>query len=193
MLAAGGGALAAQEPATGSAGAGIRVQADGPERRAYLEVRGGAFVPTGGVSDGIDSGIGGGLGFGVRLGQRFWLMGDADLGRHELATVTGGPATGDINVYHFMGKVGVDLLRSDASRWSVVLNAGAGAMQFDFEDAANETHFAINAGLKIAYSLGERAAFVLSPQGDIAFADEGELGSDTIFIWPFTAGFRFTF
>jgi hypothetical protein len=34
---------------------------------------------------------------------------------------------------------------------------------------------------------------VLSPQGDIAFADEDELGTTNAWVWPVTAGVRVRF
>ena len=41
--------------------------------------------------------------------------------------------------------------------------------------------------------LGSRASFVLSPQGDIAFAKEEEIGTSNAWVWPFAAGFRLNF
>lgn len=160
-----------------------------PIRRGYLELRGGVYLPTGGFTDRIKLGGGGGIGLGLMVAPRFWLMGDADVGFHNPK----GVSTTDLNVYHFLGKIGYDLVRSEDSKWWVTLNAGAGGMTFDRKGALDKTYFAINAGLKIGYAFADRVAFVLSPQGDIAFADQAVLGEDTIWIWPLTAGFRFTF
>jgi hypothetical protein len=33
-------------------------------------------------------------------------------------------------------------------------------------------------------------SFLLSPQGDIAFTDEDEVGTGNSWVWPFTAGLR---
>jgi len=33
-------------------------------------------------------------------------------------------------------------------------------------------------------------SLVLSPQGDIAFSDEGDVGTTNSWVWPFTAGLR---
>jgi len=34
------------------------------------------------------------------------------------------------------------------------------------------------------------SALLLSPQGDIAFSKEDELGTNNAWVWPFTAGIR---
>ncbi len=36
-------------------------------------------------------------------------------------------------------------------------------------------------------------AFVLSPQGDIAFSDESEITTTNAWVWPVTAGLRVSF
>jgi hypothetical protein len=61
---------------------------------------------------------------------------------------------------------------------------------FDVEGADARTYFAINAGAKLAYNLNRRVAFVLSPQGDIAFSKKSELTTNNAWVWPVTAGLR---
>lgn len=82
-----------------------------------------------------------------------------------------------------------------SSRWSVLVNAGAGAMTFDVQapGAQAKTYVAINVGAKIGYQLTDGVDLLLSPQGDIAFTDEAALGTDNSWVWPFTAGLRFRF
>jgi hypothetical protein len=55
------------------------------------------------------------------------------------------------------------------------------------------TYPAINAGAKLAYNFNRSLAFVLSPQGDIAFSKEDELSTNNSWVWPVTAGLRVGF
>lgn len=166
----------------------------GPEspdnRRVSLEARGGVNVPTFDIADAARSGPSFGLGLGVAVTPRVWLMADGDFGFH------GGEAGGpDVNVYHYVGKVGYEVLDPRAGPWSLMLNAGAGAMTFDVDapGAGSNTYFAINVGAKLGYAVTERLELLLSPQGDIAFSDEDVLGTDDAWVWPVSAGVRFRF
>lgn len=170
-------------------GAGAAAQAQEAERRFTLEARGGFNVPTFDVSDAVDAGPSVGVGAAAQLNQRLWLMGDLDLGFHSGAEL-GGVEGPDVKVYHYIAKLGYAVVPEGSSPWSVILNAGGGAMTFDTEAGSSNTYPAINVGAKIAYRLSPRVSFLLSPQGDIAFADEDELGSSTAWVWPFTAGLR---
>ena len=161
------------------------------ERRVTLEARGGFNVPTFDISDAVDGGPSFGVGAGFQVATRVWLLGDVDLGFHSGAEQPGGATGPDVNVYHYMGKVGYAVVpESQASPWSVIVNAGAGAMTFDVDGGASNTYPAINVGAKIAYRLGSRVSLLLSPQGDIAFSDEDEVGTSNSWVWPFTAGLR---
>lgn len=157
------------------------------ETRVSLEARGGVNVPTFDIADVAEAGPSFGVGIGVAVTPRWWLMADGDFGFH--GGEEGGP---DVNVYHYIGKVGYDLVRPGVSRWSFIVNAGAGATTFDVDapGAESNTYFAINVGAKIAYALTDRLDLLLSPQGDIAFSDEDELGTSDAWVWPFSAGLR---
>jgi hypothetical protein len=96
-------------------------------------------------------------------------------------------------VYHYMAKLGYDLVPASDSRWSLLVNAGAGALTFDPDGAQSHTYPAINVGAKLGYRLTPRLSLVLSPQGDIAFTKEAELGTSNAWVWPFTAGIRAAF
>jgi hypothetical protein len=168
---------------------GTPVAAQDADSRFTLEARGGLNVPTFDVSDAVDAGPSFGLGVGAQISHRIWLLGDVDLGFHSGADF-GGIEGPDVKVFHYIGKIGYALVPEGASKWSVVVNAGGGAMTFDVDGGASNTYPAINVGAKIAYRLSPRVSFLLSPQGDIAFADEDELGSSTAWVWPFTAGVR---
>jgi hypothetical protein len=117
-------------------------------------------------------------------------MGEFDYGMHE------DEATGeaDINTLHYVGKVGYSLTGPRDRGWEAIVNLGAGAVTFDVEGAPDSfTYFAINAGAKLSYGFSPRVALVLSPQGDIAFGKEAEVGTDNAWVWPITAGLRINF
>ena len=157
--------------------------------RFTLEGRGGFNVPTFDISDAVDGGPSIGAGLGYQVAQNVWLLGDVDLGFHSGAEF-GGVEGPDVKVYHYIAKVGYAVVPEGQGPWSVILNAGGGAMTFDVDGGASNTYPAINVGAKIAYRLSPRVSFLLSPQGDIAFSDEDELGTSNSWVWPFTAGLR---
>ena len=165
-------------------------QAQWTERRVTIEGRGGFNVPTFDISDAVDGGPSVGAGAAVQFAPRLWLMGDVDLGFHSGADLAGGGEGPDVNVYHYVAKLGYELLSPGQSPWSVIVNAGAGALTFDVDGAGSNTYPAINVGAKIGYRLSPRVTLLLSPQGDIAFGDEEELGTSNAWVWPFTAGVR---
>jgi hypothetical protein len=161
-----------------------------PAKRFFIEGLGGAVVPTFDISDVAQTGwaVGGTLGY--RINDRWQVMGEFDYGRHK------DDLTGDleINTLHYIGKIGYSLTGSKTKGWEAAVNLGAGAVTFDVQNAAqNFTYFAINAGAKIAYNFNPQVAFIVSPQGDIAFSDEAEVGTSNSWVWPVTAGLRLNF
>jgi len=160
------------------------------QRRFTLEGRGGFNLPTFDISDAVDGGPSFGAGLGLEVAPKIWLLGDVDLGFHSGADLGGGVEGPDVKVYHYIAKLGYAVVPQGESPWSVILNAGGGAMTFDVDGGASNTYPAINVGAKIAYRLSPRVSFLLSPQGDIAFADEDEIGTNNAWVWPFTAGVR---
>ena len=171
-------------------GSASTAQAQYAERRVTIEGRGGFNVPTFDISDAVDGGPSFGAGAAVQFAPRLWLMGDVDLGFHSGAELPGGGAGPDVNVYHYVAKLGYELLSPGQSPWSVIVNAGAGALTFDVDGAGSNTYPAINVGAKIGYRLSPRVTLLLSPQGDIAFSDDEEVGTSNAWVWPFTAGVR---
>ena len=158
--------------------------------RTFVEGRAGAMVPTFDIADVATTGTALGATLGFRASPKIVLMGAFDYGMHE------DEATGEaeINTVHYMGKVGYSLTGPRARGWEAIVNLGAGAVTFDVEGAPDTfTYFAINAGAKLSYSFNPGIAFVLSPQGDIAFSDEAEVGTDNAWVWPITAGLRINF
>ena len=166
------------------------VPAQSVERRVSIEARGGFNVPTFDISDAVDAGPSFGLGAAVRFAPKLWLMGDVDLGFHSGADLPGGGEAPDVKVYHYVAKLGYELLSEGQSPWSVIVNAGAGALTFDADGAGANTYPAINVGAKIGYRLSSRVQLLLSPQGDIAFTDDEDVGTSNAWVWPFTAGVR---
>jgi hypothetical protein len=166
------------------------VQAQSVERRVSIEARGGFNVPTFDISDAVDAGPSFGLGAAVQFAPKLWLMGDVDLGFHSGADLAGGGEAADVKVYHYVAKLGYELLSEGQSPWSVIVNAGAGALTFDADGAGANTYPAINVGAKIGYRLSPRVQLLFSPQGDIAFTDDEDVGTSNAWVWPFTAGVR---
>lgn len=161
-----------------------------PLQRVFLEGRGGAVVPTFDIADVAQTGGAFGATLGYRVAPRWVLLGEFDYGLHK------DQATGsaDIKTLHYMAKVGYSLTGPRERGWEAVVNLGAGAVGFDVEGAPRtHTYFAINAGAKLSYHFNRSFAFVLSPQGDIAFSKKAELTTNNAWVWPFTAGLRVTF
>ena len=160
-----------------------------PTPRFFVEGLGGGAVPTFDIADVAKTGSA----FGIAVGYRahpLVLMGEFDYGMHK------DKATGaaDINTAHYMAKIGYALSAPRDRGWDVLVNLGVGAVTFDVEGAPKTSnHFAINAGAKLAYSFNRSFAFVLSPQGDIAFSKKSELATTNAWVWPITAGLRLNF
>lgn len=161
--------------------------------RVSLEVRGGANVPTFDIADAAKTGPSFGGGLDLKLGSRFHLLAEGDFGFHKGADLPAGGSGPDVDVFHFIGKVGIDLLDEETTPWIFMVNAGAGALSFSVEGASTFTYPAINVGAKIGYRVSDHFAVIVSPQGDIAFSDAAELGTDNSWVWPFAAGFRVRF
>ena len=153
-----------------------------------LELRGGLNVPTFDIADAVKAGPSFGAGLSYAMSDKVWLMADVDFGSHD-SKVDGG---GEVDVAHYIAKLGYRV-SGDESKLAIVLNAGAGAMTFDVGDAGSFTYPAINVGAKFMYALGSRTSVVFSPQGDIAFGKEEEIGTSNAWVWPVSAGFRITF
>jgi len=160
------------------------------EGRFFLEGRGGAVVPTFDIADVAKTGASFGATVGYRVSPRLALLGEFDYGMHKDKPTS----STDIKTLHFMGKVGYAILSPAERGWEVMVNLGAGAVGFDVDGAPKTyTYFAINAGAKILYHVNPSLAFLLSPQGDIAFSKEDDLTTNNAWVWPFTAGVRVTF
>lgn len=163
--------------------------------KVAVEVRGGINVPTFDITNAAKAGPSVGGGIAVEVAPRVWLMGDADFGFHKGANLAGGGQGPDVDVFHFIGKVGYDLLPRQYSPLSVTINAGAGAMMFRVKGTTTltKTYPAINVGAKIGYEVSPGVTLFLSPQGDIAFTDKAVLGTTNSWVWPFAAGLRLSF
>lgn len=171
-----------------SAGA-APLAAQEPETKLFVEGRAGVVVPTFDIADVATSGPAFGATIGYNVGPRLVVMGEFDYGMHE-DEPTGNV---DITTMHYMAKVGYSLTGPRERGLEAIVNLGAGAVSFDVEGGDTFTYPAINAGAKIAYNFNRSFAAVLSPQGDIAFADEEELGTTNAWVWPVTAGVRVKF
>lgn len=166
------------------------LSAQQPTPKFFVEGLAGAVVPTFDIADVAKTGGAFGTTVGYRLNPRWVLMGEFDYGSHK------DKATGDvdINTLHYMAKLGYSLTGPKERGWEAIVNLGVGAVSFDVGGAAGSfTYPAINAGAKIAYNFNRSLAFVLSPQGDIAFSKEDELTTTNSWVWPVTAGLRVGF
>ncbi len=165
---------------------GATAQASADPRFA-LELRAAAVVPTFDIADAADVGPGFGFGVGYRVGPKVSLMADFDIGLH--------PSDADpdfkINTLHYMGKVGYDVFGGE--RVTVAVNLGAGMVQFGGDLPETKSYPAINAGAKVAIALSNSVDLLISPQGDIAFTKEADLGTTNAWVWPFGAGLRINF
>lgn len=173
--------------------AGFGLSASPAVAQVALEARGGLMVPTFDITDAAKAGPGFGASLYLKAADRIWLMGEADFGMHPGADLPSGGSGADVDVSHFMAKLGYQLTSGGSGGMTVVLNAGAGAMRFAIDGGPSFTYPAINVGAKFIYSLSGNTSFVVSPQGDIAFTKKAELGTSTAWVWPFTAGFRVQF
>lgn len=156
------------------------------EKPVSLELRGIVMVPTFDIADAANVGYGGGAGIGYRLGEKFRLMADFDVGIHGTDT-----PDFNINTYHYMGKFGFDVINNE--RLVLTLNLGAGAMTFGGDLPESKTYFAINAGAKLGIKVSPAFEILISPQGDIAFSKEADVGTTNSWVWPIGAGFRVKF
>lgn len=164
-------------------------QAQDSTPKLFIEGLAGAVVPTFDIADVATTGGAFGATIGYRLSPRWVLMGEFDYGMHnDKAT-----ESVDINTTHLIGKLGYVLQPASARGLEVILNLGAGVVNFDVDGAEGNSYFAINAGAKLAYSFNPSLALVLSPQGDIAFSKESELSTSSAWVWPITAGVRISF
>lgn len=155
----------------------------------FVEARVGAMVPTFDIADDVKTGSAFGGTIGYRIGSRLSLLGEFDYGKHD-DKATG---TVDVTTTHYMAKVGYAVMEPRERGLGVSLNLGAGAVKFDVDGGSSYTYPAINAGAKITYGFTRSIALVVSPQGDIAFAKEDEIGTSNAWVWPVTAGLRFNF
>ena len=156
----------------------------------FVEGLGGAVVPTFEIADVATMGPAFGATIGFRANPRWVLMAEFDYGMHE-DEPTG---TSDITTLHYMAKAGYSLTGPRARGWEAIVNLGAGVVTFDVEGEPEPfTYPAINAGAKLSYSFNETFAVVFSPQGDIAFSEEEEVGTSNAWVWPITAGVRVSF
>jgi hypothetical protein len=156
--------------------------------RFFVEGRTGAVIPTFDIADVARTGFALGGTVGYHLG-RVILMGEFDYGMHKYKATE----SIDITTLHYMAKVGYQLTPSRDRGLDASVNLGLGAVTFDVDGGDSFTYPAINAGAKLAYHLTPTLSLVLSPQGDIAFSDQNEVGSSTAWVWPVTAGLRLRF
>lgn len=157
--------------------------------RFFVEGLAGAVVPTFDIADVATSGGAFGGTFGYRANDRWTLMAEFSNGGHQDQATE----SVDITTRHYIVKAGYSLTGPRERGWEAAVNLGAGAVTFDVDGVDSFTYPAINAGAKIVYNFSRSFGLVLSPQGDIAFGKESEIGTTNAWVWPFTAGLRVRF
>ena len=90
--------------------AGLALAASQAEAQGALEIRGGINVPTFDITAAAKAGPSVGLGLNYKLSNRLWVMGDADFGFHSGADLAGGGSGPDVNVYHYIAKLGYEVV-----------------------------------------------------------------------------------
>jgi len=171
-----------------------------PEKPFQVEARVGYYLPTGDAADWFDGAVGFGAGIGYYFTPKFVIMGEFDYASHSGKEDAIDPefevGAWDEDVMHIMGKIGYVLFQSADGKMKILVNAGAGMMNFKEKyegESVSNSKFAINAGAKLYYMFSPSIGIVVSPQGDIAFTDKEEDGASSKWVWPLSAGLAFNF
>lgn len=150
----------------------------------------GVGLPAGDLADLSDPGFTTGLDLSYRVHPRIALRvgGGVELlpASDELAAIGQGS---DLDLWHYDAGVEVALLPPRRSAWSLTLDLGAGASTFDFETSeTTETYFTTSGGLQVGYALTPMLDVYVGGDAHLMFADEEEVGVDTGWSLPVTAG-----
>ncbi|MDT8436225.1 MAG: outer membrane beta-barrel protein [Gemmatimonadota bacterium] len=153
------------------------------QQKWTIEGRGGVGIPVGDLADLVDAGPSFGVGISYQLHPRIDLLlsGGAEI-LSGVDADAAGPEAPDINLYHYNLGAVFHVLEPGMSRWSVDVNAGAGATTFDSDsftttagtDDFSETYFTANGGLRIGYDVTPRVNVFVGGQVYLIFADEDD-------------------
>ena len=150
----------------------------------------GVGLPAGDLADLTDPGFTTGLDLSYRVHPRIALRAGGSVeflpASDELVAIGAGS---DLDLWHYDAGVEVALLPPGRSPWSLTLDLGAGASTFDFETSeSTETYFTTSGGLRVGYALTPMLDVYVGGDAHLMFADEEEVGVDTGWSLPVTAG-----
>ena len=164
--------------------------------RWLIEGRGGISAVTGGFGDSQKTGYDLGAGAGYRLANHWRAHLNYDFIHTDAKTGTvAGPTGPDYSTHLVMAGVGYEFpVRSLPV--AVELGAGGGVSRFQptgTPGAPAQNYFGLNGGARITYGVTRRLRAELTPQVDVAFADQAKLGESRAWLWPVAVGVQYRF
>lgn len=152
----------------------------------------GVGLPAGDLADLNDPGFTTGLDLTYQVHPRIALRAGGDVeflpAADELAAVGQGS---DLDLWHYDAGAEIALLPRGRSPWSLTLDLGLGASTLDFEEAeSTETYLSTRGGLKVGYGVTPMLDVYLGGDAHLMFADDEEVGFDTGWTVPVSAGVR---
>lgn len=175
--------------------------------RWIVDANGGVSLPAGDLEDVYDVGGRVGIGIGYLVAPRVAIRVDGDV--DFLTGSDDAPGAPNLRLWHYGAGVSVNLLDPDRTRWTLLVDAGAGATTMDSddfpaeavgqEDSFTETYFQLNGGLQVGYLVTERVNLFAGGRANVAFTDEEDTalltqflgtaeGFDTAWTIPIVAG-----
>lgn len=163
---------------------------EGQEDRYHLDIRGGLAFPADELKDLYDTGATFGLGVHYRLDDRWTFRVDGDIelyARNNLASPTDRdvPQSPELRLWHYNAGLEYRLYSDADDRWSVHVNAGAGATTVDTEEFStgsssgtsfagqvDQTYFSLNGGLHIDIPVSDNVSIGLGGQAYFTAFDE---------------------
>ena len=155
-----------------------------------LEGYAGIVLTTGNFSDIAESGFGAGALVGYSLDPDWVLLANVSYSPLKAnSNFTEFPLT-DWNIFGAFALVGYEFGAGESTR--VMIPVGLGVAHFDPKDPneflSSSTNFALNGGVKFYYYFSPTVAISINGMGILAFADEAKLSSNTIWLFPLSAG-----
>ncbi len=161
-------------------------QAQRPDSPWLIHVAGGAYFPVGEYASTTNPGFGISADVGYQFNPRWYVLGTFNLGWLK------GDIGPDWRNYGYFLKAAYDSGNPNSSI-RILIPFGAGAVTFDPETSGSDgvestTKFALNAGLMFQYYFSPQVAISANGMSTLVFGNVAEIGGDTIWIIPLTAG-----
>jgi hypothetical protein len=147
--------------------------------RFSFDAHGGIAVPAGELSEFTEVGPAFGVGIAYWLNPRVAVRADFNTsllnGKDSDAT---GPAGPDADLLHVDVGLEYNLTGPEASPWTFAISGGAGASALEVDDVQgvladfDETYFALNGGLRIAYELSRNVSIDFVGRWYLTFTDK---------------------